>query len=555
MHSPLVMLTWLRFRGWGRRLIQSARTGRGLLFLIIGIVMIGLWVVSVANPYAHRSEPDTTTVLHYAPFFMLGITLMFCLGSGRKSICFSAPEIDFLFPGPFSRRRLLVYKMSMSLVHSAMLGVVLTIWQGRFGASYPVAYLAFLLLLTFSNVLSIAISLAWEAAGDPTTGKPIRIGFALLGLAAIGGAITVLVPILQNNALLSLDALVYVRDSVFGRILLIPFDAMALVLTGQRLIEDVLLWTGVVVVMIGLAGLLALRLDRYFVEASLAASIRLEAKMARAKSGHALAVSASGPASLTLPMLPRWNGAGVIAWRQMINALRCFKGLLIFMCILAVSCGPALYMTSRVGGDETDSRAVGFIFGIGGMWLVFFIPMMLKFDFRSDIEQMDFLKSLPISPFAVVCGQVIAPTIVLIGLIVVLVGIVSLAVPEVQPYYWMILPFLLPGATLLFAAENLVFLLAPIRPHAASTDSVNMMGRGMVMVFAKVGILLGAAIPAACVGAIGAFTGQGLGLARWQWAAMSGAAVWIVLCIATYVVLRYAAQLYDRYDPAVHEPA
>src|SRR5207249_784105 len=107
-----------------------------------------------------------------------------------------------------------------------------------------------------------------------------------------------------------------------------------------------------------------------------------------------------------IPTLPYLAGVGPIAWRQAIAALRNSKGLLFILIILAVCVGPIVFAEKRA-----DKLGPGVIAVMA--WITLIVGAWLRFDFRGDLDQMDHLKSLPISAAALSAGQLLTPTLLM----------------------------------------------------------------------------------------------------------------------------------------------
>ena len=77
-----------------------------------------------------EGRPEGTLFLQPAGLF--GIWLLTCVGGRIKSpIAFTLAEVEFLFPGPFTRRTLLIYKLAISATGALgfALMVPLFAWQ------------------------------------------------------------------------------------------------------------------------------------------------------------------------------------------------------------------------------------------------------------------------------------------------------------------------------------------------------------------------------------------------------------------------------------------
>ena len=86
-------------------MLRGVRTVRGLTFLLLGILMMSSWLGSAVYRSVRMRHADPQLVRTVAPFAILGFCLSNLFASaGEKAIVFTGPEVDFLFPGPFSRR-------------------------------------------------------------------------------------------------------------------------------------------------------------------------------------------------------------------------------------------------------------------------------------------------------------------------------------------------------------------------------------------------------------------------------------------------------------------
>jgi len=561
MRKALALLMWLRMRGWARRIGKSAKTTRGKVFLGIGILMLGLWLMTVIMGQRIDNGSKKTASTDTVPLVMCAVTVFMCLSSGGRQLSFTPAEIDFLFPGPFTRKQLLLYRLSAAALGSLITSLLFAFWQGQYASSFLAAFIALYALFLFTTLVSILVTLLRRAVGDPHSAQALRVGAWVFLLACAAGIIDMLRAVMSLDNPLSMRALHLARDTISGQVILAPFNVLTFVFTAQEVWPDLLLWAGTTLGMILLLLLLVLRLDAYFMESSLDVSHRVAATTARVKRGSLFTRTSSGSVTRSLPMLPRLGGVGVIGWRQLTNALRNFRGVLIFLLIMPVAAGPALWGISQTGenaGEHVVAPAVTIV-SFTVPWLLFMLPMMLRFDFRSDIEQMDVLKSLPLAPMAICTGQIIAPSLVLTLVIGGLLSLLAFVSPVTQPILLMTFPYVPVVAALMFAVENMVFLLAPIRTPTATPGDIHAIGRNMVIVLIKFGILILTGGAAALLGGLTYLLVHGVELAlsveRGASLVAMSVVAWITLVVAVYILLRISARLFARYDPSIHTPA
>jgi hypothetical protein len=151
-------------------------------------------------------------------------------------------------------------------------------------------------------------------------------------------------------------------------------------------------------------------------------------------------------------------------------------------------------------GREDKGKVIGAMI-IAAVWMAVFLPVLVPYDFRGDIDRMGTLKTLPVSPWMLALGQMITPTLLLsIAGWLVLAGI-AYASPDT-------IPFCVPAAVAVpvfnfyvIAVENVLFLFFPTRVAAATPGDFQAMGRNVLLSFGK---LFGLGVPgsAAIVGAI-----------------------------------------------------
>src|SRR4051812_1128013 len=115
MNRALLKLIGLQMRGFARRSVRGAGTPARIAFFAIGLLLILSWLSANLLSAAVTSRSEPWRVRLVMPLAILG----FCLASvvtsmGDKAIAFTAGEVDQLFPGPFSRRELLAFKLLKS---------------------------------------------------------------------------------------------------------------------------------------------------------------------------------------------------------------------------------------------------------------------------------------------------------------------------------------------------------------------------------------------------------------------------------------------------------
>jgi hypothetical protein len=162
-------------------------------------------------------------------------------------------------------------------------------------------------------------------------------------------------------------------------------------------------------------------------------------------------------AELRLRHIPRWGGAGALAWRQLVGVRRHWGSLLTAMIAPSViACAPCFVIADpEVAFLATTGTLAFYTFRL--------LPTALRFDFRRDLDRLATLKGLPITPAAAAIGQTVAP--VLIATVfqfgVLAFAIAARSLPPHQLFTAMLV--MIPLNVLVFGLDNLIFLLYPYR--------------------------------------------------------------------------------------------
>ena len=242
---------------------------------------------------------------------------------------------------------------------------------------------------------------------------------------------------------------------------------------------------------------------------------------------------------------PIWlGGAGPIAWRQVVSASRT-RGLMLLLLIVAIGAGPALASAAASGSPDRIAPTVIWMLLL---WLTILIATMLKFDFRGDLDQMDVLKSLPLRPAAIAVGQLLVPSVMLAALhTFVLLGAAH-AIPSYRTGFMVGAALALPVDLMLFAIENLIFLMFPSRPAAVSPGDFQVLGRQVVVMAVKVFALAIVCLPTMVVSVF-------------VWVLSGRSAVALTVVAAPLLIIEVAALVpamawaFKRFDPSIDTPA
>jgi hypothetical protein len=265
--------------------------------------------------------------------------------------------------------------------------------------------------------------------------------------------------------------------------------------------------------------MIVFQLDANYLEVSLHVSQKMHKRVEQVRRGGSVFISKSTEAKKGFRVFPRWGGVGTIAWRQYLLANRNIGSwLFTFFMMMAASIGA--YFFSR---EVEPSVLIWIVFGIL-LYFSLFITQYIKYDFRSDLDQFDWLKQMPIQPEAVVVGEIVVP-FVLRGAIV----------------YWIYLILLiLPFNIFLVGVDNFIFLLFPVRQYKAQGD-FGMFGKIILLMMFKFIILF--AIFSIAIG---------IGFTLYWFSGKIDAvlflSIWIIAMLETMMVIPVLAWAFERFD-------
>jgi Putative ABC exporter len=533
VNRALWLLLGLQLRGWLRYLTRSLGTVKGALLAAVGLVVFLLWVGSI---FLARPTPSYTReqIQQYGPLALLLYCLLNVLStSGERAIYFSPGEVNFLFPAPFGRRELLAYKLALSFLFSLPTALFMTFVFQVYATSFIAAFIGLLLVYQFMMLFVTALNLAASALGA-------RL-FTFSRRAAAAAAVVLVALVVWQAGLAPGEGGVgeWVKKAVHTdvwRVASQPLSYFFDTFLSETLWPD-LAWNALLALLVDMILLgVVFGLDADYLEASVAASARIYARLQRARRVGPAAAARGGTVRFSLPMAPWWGGAGPIFWRQLTTATRGAGRLLLATAVFGLAM-TAVWTGMR---DESETTAFPVLVGFGGLMMTF-LTTLAPFDFRGDVDQMALLKTLPTPAWRLAMGQLLAPV-----LIFTLIQWSALA--AVQWLSGRAEPLLLAAAAfapvynfVLFGVENLLFLLFPTRVMVTTPGDFQAIGRNVVSQFAKALGLGGAGIVAAAAGVV-MYIATGSNLLA------AGAAAWLaaVLFAATLVPLMgWAFRVYD----------
>ncbi len=476
MDRSLLVLSKLRVKGALRKLKRTLLTPKGIvpaLFLLAFMAMAIVPIVAARfAPPEMRERLNFNRFLH--PAALAGLWLLTLAGGRMKSpISFTLPEVDFLFPGPYTRRQLLVYKLSLDALGALGFVLLLPLFVGAYlNVWWPAALLGFWLTLTFVQMVSVIVALGIDLAGA-------RLGrwlIAILPLVVAAAGLSLWQSGMFEAGLDWQQRLAALDGSWIARILLAPFVALHNAILASSLAEAAL-WSTAAVALNGMAMAAILSLDANFLEASLAASQRRYELLERMKRGGVPAIGMRSRPRLRLPMPPRLAGAGPMAWRQTLHLVR-GSGRLLF--ILPAMIGPVI--GAIAAGRNPHAQQAGAFAGIGMVFFLgFMVTTIMPLGMRGDIQHAESLKSLPLSGSAIAWGSTLSATLYTLFIQLVATLAMALAMGRSGALLPLALAFAVPVNLLLVASDGALVVLFPSTAQMTTGDP--MAGVRMMLVY------------------------------------------------------------------------
>lgn len=511
-----------------RQLFRGVRTVKGAIATLAGLTLFGMWLSSflLAGTFGERKNP--AEIRSIVPFATLIFTLMnSILTRTDTGIVFSRFEIAWMFTGPFSRRQLLVYRILGNLISVIPVALLMALMLRRYSVTWWGGFFAvwngFWLLQSVQMVLAL-LTASFERS---TLGRWRRL---LIALSLIAGAWLLGGMFSSQGSQDLASAARLTQSTTAGWILLLPFQAFGQLMAASGS-PQLLLWLIILVAENVLLCLLIIRFDANFLESSVAASERLEQKIARFQRGG-LANMRSSDSYRSRRFPYRWlvGGAGAIVWRQALAAIRSSRSFVTMLGIASIALIIPLVVTRD--GVQPDLQTLIFL----ASFSVIFMPQMLRLDFRSELDRMDVIKLLPISPIKLVLSELAIPVVLTTLLqwtvLAILCGVRQVISWEVGLF----VAFSIPLNLLVFGVENLMFLIYPYRLPAAGIADLQAFVRHSLITGLKlmlVGILAGVSLGVgAAVYWLGSQSATGFAIASWCVVVAFGAGLMPFLCLA-----------------------
>jgi hypothetical protein len=543
MHSALWKLVWFDLRGSLRGLLKLRSSWRQLFLFFLMLAFIGLFVGSQLLG-AHSGEGSGmggrfgSAMPFWASMYLMATWLT---ASADRGLVMRPAEIHFIVAGPFPTRDMITLNLVRLAYRAAISASVLALISLAYTQSFLASLVGLWLLISVSLLVGMIVSLSLRGIHSVWIHRlrrlmNVTVMGVLVGMIAQAMALVrdsgedVTVPHVAAAAI----------QSPIGQFVLPPVEWMFAPLTVASFWPAAVLLLPLRLLVVGVLAALVYLLGGEYREATTA---RTDLSVTRRQNALRSGLSSAGgwTSRVTLPQFGRMAGMGSIAWMQMVHSIRILPRFLAFtVAIIAV----VIVIPMMVDKQHLDGWS-------GVLWMAglntyadFLLLLQLPVGFLGPPAQRVLLKSLPISAWAVVIGQLAGPVIPLAALHAMVLGLFLYLLPNAAIEVVQTSLALIPVAWVLTANVNLLAAWNIIKPRALQQRDALAAGRAM----ASVWIFFLMLIPAIVSGLLGA-TVVAMYLGPTLAAYLAGASVGTALASVLYVLL--LTHSFAHWQPAV----
>ncbi len=455
----VVMQTLARWRRLGRGFTTPRRFILSAVGLLLGVFYLGNVVVSVCLREPMDAERFRTIVPLGLMAYVVWDLVKAACRRPPAGLVWTRAERERLLAAPFAHRDILAYRLAGVLLAAIAKALLFSIVMFVDIPIYGCGICGVLLALIFVDLLRMLVSLT--AFGLSAAAYNVCRGLILVMAGGIVlSAVSLAWSKLDTNANAASGSIKLVMNvgrafmelgqTVPGQILATPFMIYTRIVSTDRI--SLALWTDIltgVSFVVGVAWLV-IRLDAYFV-----ATQKLAERRRFVSTGPVRQTMDKRSLEIGSLQIRVQRGFAILVWRQLLGAKRYWASVLVAMAPPAVlSCLPL--MVNRHSADAFYA-----VVGSLAFYSFVLLPSALKFDFRRDFYRMVVLKSLPIRPDSVVLGQLACPVLMTSLFQLVMVGLAATMTRGSLSHFVAAMLILVPLNVLIFALDNLIFLLYP----------------------------------------------------------------------------------------------
>lgn len=348
--------------------------------------------------------------------------LAWILPSSSTLFEFSQAEVQFLFPAPVSRRQLLIHRLMRSQVGLLFAALVPAFFITAPGlsalfqlSSIPVRLSRSLALWVVFVTVRVYFAGVTLARARLTSGDAGTRRLAWAPLLVTSGALAVVVaplarslwsvpPQSMRDAASTFSGIV---ETGWPRLVLWPFASLVRPLFAE--------WPGPFLLAMVSASLVMLATIAWTLRSNEAFSDVSEEAQRSQEERVASKAAMPRVGTVTWPLALTGRTETVFFWKNGVQTLRGTNLVAVLPFLLPLAVITVVGATARM--SATGSRGPAAAFATGSLFLALFWTLMgpqsMRSDLRGDLSHLDLLKTWPVSPAAVIRGELIWPTALL----------------------------------------------------------------------------------------------------------------------------------------------
>jgi hypothetical protein len=474
INKAVLQLLWLQSRGRRRRMWQRFCEPRRLALSALACALAILWLGNAAMTVWLRETASQETLRA-----LLSLGLVLYAGWHLAKAAFFPPanpfdwapaEYELLAAMPLRPRELVAYQLASVTVTTCLKAGLFTILLLPDLRCVPLGLVGVLAAMMMLELIRMTIDIAtwgmgraaWLVYRAAVAAGLLGAGFVVVTVIAgedgLGGRINLGEGLLQRI----LDILVRLDASALGYGTA-PFQPFVDLVVADA-VSTRNAWTaaaacGLVTVLGALVVGLYAAIGRHIAKREKLAynAARALYYLAADSLQNKPALPQNAGLALRLRRIPRWGGAGALAWRQLVSARRQWGSLVTAMIAPAIlASAPCFVIADRDVAFLATTGTVAF-------YTFLLLPTAVRFDFRRDLDRLATFKSLPITAAAAAIGQTLAPVLMATAFQSLILAFAAAARSLSLYHFFVTMLVMIPLNVLVFGFDNLIYLLYPYR--------------------------------------------------------------------------------------------
>lgn len=556
IHPALVSLFFQNVAAKFSKLFRGLKSPRRIAVTVVAAVLGALWLSQVVASVFLRQPADREMLRERIALGLLGFLLFQVLKIlYRKPVEpfeWTPSETQILKTAPVTRTSLVLYRLATTALSAMLKSVCFVLVMIPDLSLLAAGFAGMAIALLFLELVRVIAEVFIFGLGKRRL-LPAKIMTAILVVAVVANAARQVFELPSVGEKLSSPAahqfllavvlqVAELSRTGVGAVLSFPFRLFSdIVLATQYNAElacQILLGLG----MVGAAGLTAM-----------VANCWMMATLKKQDRSNLIRLNQQLPAGLSRQqskhkqvVVPKsFGGAGPIAWRQFQGAWNFRASIIVsFLIPTALCCVPMF-------APNPPPNAALFLVASLLFYSYLLLPAALMLDFRRDVDRIAVLKKLPVKPINVVLGQLAAPVVLCSLFQGIVFSIAAFSGVATSGFFIVCWLAIVPMNVLIFASENIVFMLHPFRRNKEGADVLirsvlTFTGKGAVWALSLAGLIVWALVSSYLARKLG-LSGEPHNIAV---AAIFLCGTTMAVSLLALLSVKCLAGMYQRFDPS-----